>query len=103
MPQKTAPRNWEWLADRFEVDAETECWNWTSTLNAQGYGVCGAGGRGTGNMLAHRFAYSMFYGDVPAHIILHHECENPRCVNPDHLRTTTRAEHARLHHRGVTH
>lgn len=99
----TRPRDWLYLAQRFEVDPDTDCWNWMAALNTQGYGVCGKGRRSEGTMLAHRFSYELFFPTVPAGQVIHHLCENSRCVNPDHMTTMTRADHARLHHKGVVH
>lgn len=42
--------------------------------------------------------YEVLVGPVPAGMNLHHTCENPRCVNPEHLVLMTRADHSR-HHR----
>lgn len=36
-------------------------------------------------------------GPVPDGLSLHHLCENPACVRPDHLEPITQAEHARQH------
>jgi hypothetical protein len=44
-----------------------------------------------------RFIYEEVVGPIPAAHELHHRCENPRCVNPDHLEPVTRAEHAKRH------
>jgi hypothetical protein len=34
---------------------------------------------------------------VPAGSVIHHVCENRRCINPEHLQVLTHAEHQRLH------
>lgn len=45
---------------------------------------------------AHRASYLIFLGDIPSGKDLHHICENPSCVNPDHLLPVTPKEHVRL-------
>lgn len=101
--RKVTPRNWAYLAQRFEVDPDTDCWNWMRSFNAQGYGVCGLGRRNHGTALAHRLSYELFFGPVNPGLVIHHYCENSRCLNPDHMTKMTRADHARLHHKGVMH
>lgn len=65
-----------------KVDQSGECWEWTAARNRSGYGRCGWHGH---PMLAHRWAYELTYGQIPAGRLVCHRCDNPPCVRPDHL------------------
>jgi len=65
------------------------CWEWTGGKNAQGYGNFNAN-RTTHR--AHRVAYELMVGPIPAGLVIDHLCRNPSCVNPDHLEPVTPRE-----------
>lgn len=58
------------------------CWYWTGYLNTRGYGVVRVGRK---TALAHRFSYSIHKGEIPNGLFACHRCDNPSCINPDHI------------------
>jgi len=51
----------------------------------KGYGLIGEGGRGGRQLLTHRAMYMLHYGPIPDGMVIRHTCDNPPCVNPEHL------------------
>jgi len=85
------------ILKRIEIDSN-QCWNWTSYLMKNGYGVIGIKiNRIKSSWLAHRISYLCFIGDIPEGYTLDHLCRNRGCVNPKHLEPTTLQEN---HKRG---
>jgi hypothetical protein len=83
--------NWS-LAERIAFYSKPEpltgCHIWHGSL-LNGYGNLRYQGR---NGQAHRFAWTLRHGPIPAGMILCHRCNVRRCVNPDHLALGTRAD-----------
>ena len=69
---------------------EDACHLWTAQLDKNTYGQFTI--HKVGKFQAHRLAYEMYVGPIPAGKVVMHICDRPRCVNPAHLRLGTHAD-----------
>lgn len=88
--------NQDEIAARFrqKVRRTDGCWLWDGVRNtATGYGLFSSG---TGpQVYAHRFAYALSHGSIPAGQFVLHACDTPLCVNPAHLFLGTHRDNMR--------
>lgn len=90
MPRKSeAERFWPKVA----VAGPDECWEWTGCRLPRGYGQFNAEVDGEWRKVyAHRWSYEHHVGPIPEGMTIDHQCGNPPCVNPRHLKVATQVD-----------
>lgn len=82
------------LEERFwpKVKKTSGCWEWVAATNGAGYGMVFAG---KVKKLAHRVSWELCNGPIPRGKQVLHLCDNPGCVNPEHLAIGTAKDNMR--------
>lgn len=78
MRKKIDERFWE----KVDRKGEKECWLWIGNIGANGYGQLSIKNK---TISAHRLSWTLNYGPILDGLFVLHECDNPPCVNPNHL------------------
>lgn len=78
LSEKNRERFWSKVAKK----GEDECWNWTGTTHHNGYGVFKCGRK---MHIASRLCWILMNGEIQKKLFACHKCDNPICVNPNHI------------------
>lgn len=70
-----------------------ECWEYQGRKDKDGYGILSE--KSFGSQRAHRASFIAFKGEIKEGYMICHTCDNPPCINPDHLYQGTAKDNAR--------
>ncbi len=72
-----------------QLTPQGDCLIWTKGRDGQGYGNVTIDGK---SVVAHRVAFVLANGKLDPHLDVLHQCDNPPCCAPNHLRAGTHLE-----------
>lgn len=77
------------------VPYDLGCWLWCGSRHGFGYGHIGRGKDGSGVEKAHIVSWLIHHGPIPDGLWVLHQCDNPCCVNHNHLYLGTPSDNCR--------
>ena len=77
----------------WDVDEGSGCWQWRGELGDYGRARLPVGdGR---RKLPYRITYEYFHGPIADGLVARHKCDNPGCINPEHIEPGTQKDNVR--------
>ena len=83
---------------RVDQRGPDDCWPWKAWRTKAGHGrfcVWDSKRRRVIGVMAHRAIWELEHGPIPNGLQVLHNCDNPPCCNPDHLKLGTVADNMR--------
>ena len=75
-----------YLERKISTEPNSGCWIWLGSMDKDGYGKTSHTTSGLKrHVRSHRIVYELLVGPIPKGALLLHGCDNPCCVNPDHM------------------
>jgi len=69
--------------DNISFEPMSGCWLWVGATDSCGYGRIRIATHKT--QAAHRYSYQLHVGNIESELYVCHKCDNPTCVNTEHL------------------